>query len=141
MMPAATLNSFAGTFTNPPSNPDEQRGGFGSDLGNSMGRCLMIGSWNAQLYDPLRSSCRAKQDIVCAKTRVSGLWSNETPFSDALRRHEIKTLLFAGVNTNQCVLGTLLDCYYRGLDCVMLEDCCATATPGGQDVCIKDISV
>lgn len=101
----------------------------------------MLGPRNAQLYDPLNSAYHAQEDIVFPKTRVSGLWRDHTPFFDALQSHEVKTLLFAGVNTNQCVLGTSLDCYYRGLDCIMLEDCCATTTPGGQDVCIRDISV
>lgn len=142
-MPAATLNSFAGAFTDPPCDPDEPRTGFGDDLGDGMGRCLMLGSWNTQLYGPLESSYRehCEDDIACPKSRVSGMWSNETPFANVLRRNGFKTLLFARVNTNQCVLRTLLDCYYQGLDCVMVEDCCSTNTPSGQDVCIKDISV
>lgn len=30
-----------------------------------------------------------------------------------------KTLLFTGMNTDQCVLGTLVDAYSGGWDCVM----------------------
>lgn len=102
---------------------------------------LMNNSWNAQLYDPLREIVRQGEDLVISKNRVSGLWNGETAFAQALDGLGIRTLLFAGVNTNQCVLGTLLDSYHRGYDCVLIEDCCATKTPGGQEVPILDVSV
>lgn len=31
----------------------------------------------------------------------------------------------------QCVLGTVIDAYYRGYDCIMVEDCVATTSPPG----------
>ncbi|KAI0473395.1 isochorismatase [Xylariaceae sp. FL0804] len=105
-------------------------------------------------------------DIFCAKNRISGLWNDETPLARALAgegvgeeehghghghsgggggggggsRSRFRTLLFAGVNTDQCVLGTLADAYYRGYDCVLVEDCCATKTPGGQEVTVLNTS-
>ena len=140
-MPAAALNSFAGGFRQPPPDSTKPRGGFGMDLRDGKGRCLMRNSWNAELYGPLKSASKPDIDTICAKTRVSGMWHEGTEFSKTLTHDGLKTLFFAGVNTNQCVLGTLLDCYYQGLDCIMLEDCCATKTAGGQHLAITDVSV
>jgi hypothetical protein len=33
--------------------------------------------------------------------------------------------------TNQCVLGTLADAYYRGYDVCLVENCTATTSPEG----------
>ncbi|WP_284945637.1 isochorismatase family protein [Acidisoma cladoniae] len=39
------------------------------------------------------------------------------------------TLLFAGVNVDQCLLGTPQDVRCFGDDCVLLEDCSGTTSP------------
>ena len=41
----------------------------------------------------------------------------------------LTTLLFAGVNADQCVMCTLQDANFRGYDCLLLEDCAATTSP------------
>ena len=41
----------------------------------------------------------------------------------------VDTVLFAGVNVDQCVLATLIDANCLGYDCVLLSDCCATTSP------------
>ncbi|KAI1774504.1 isochorismatase [Hypoxylon cercidicola] len=135
-MPAATERSFARSLVTPSLDNKQARNGFGSDMGEERGRLLMSGSWNAKLYDPLQDASRTDLDIFCDKNRISGLWNGDTPLAKALVAGGYRTLLFAGVNTDQCVLGTLADAYYRGWDCIMLEDCCATKTPGGHDVTI-----
>lgn len=71
---------------------------------------------------------------------MSGLWTDDAPLHDAIK-DRFRTLLFAGVNTDQCVLGTLVDAYNRGFDCIMLEDCCGTPTPGGKEVTAWNVSV
>lgn len=71
---------------------------------------------------------------------MSGMWTDGTPLHRVLK-DDFRTLLFAGVNTDQCVLGTLVDAYNRGFDCVMLEDCCATKTPAGKEVTAWNVSV
>ncbi|KAI2628107.1 Isochorismatase hydrolase [Hypomontagnella submonticulosa] len=133
-MPAAAQRSFASGLITPPSDERKARNGFGFDMGEGRGRLLMEGSWNANLYAPLQDASREDSDTFCTKNRISGFWNGETPFAKVLANGGFRTLLFAGVNTDQCVLGTLADAYYRGWDCVMVEDCCATNTPGGQDV-------
>ncbi|MEM1369023.1 MAG: cysteine hydrolase family protein [Cyanobacteria bacterium P01_H01_bin.15] len=67
------------------------------------------------------------EDICVDKYRISGFWGTE--FDDILRNLEIRTIFFAGVCTDQCVLSTLQDASFLGYGCVLLSDCCATLTP------------
>jgi len=41
----------------------------------------------------------------------------------------ITTILFAGVNADQCVLTTLCDANFLGYDCILVKDCTATTSP------------
>jgi nicotinamidase-related amidase len=50
-----------------------------------------------------------------------------------LRNIGVTTLMFAGINADQCVLCTLQDANFRGYDCLLLEDCAATTSP---DYCL-----
>jgi len=97
------------------------------------------------------------EDVHCAKNRISGMWSEEQPLwrylegkgvgesgdgqDDSRMANPKRTLLFAGVNTDQCVLGTLESAYNAGWDCILIEDCCATTTEWGREVCLQNISV
>ncbi|KAI2622422.1 Isochorismatase hydrolase [Hypoxylon sp. NC1633] len=139
-IPAATQRSFGSTLITPSLDNKTARNGFGSDMGDGRGRLLMAGSWNAEIYDPLLEVSRPDLDLFCNKNRISGFWNGETPLAKALAAGGYRTLLFAGVNTDQCVLGTLADAYYRGWDCIMVEDCCATNSPGGHDVTVYNTS-
>ena len=53
----------------------------------------------------------------------------DTELDSILRNLAVTTLLFAGVNADQCVLCTLQDANFRGYDCLLLEDCAATTSP------------
>jgi nicotinamidase-related amidase len=55
-------------------------------------------------------------------------WSVSQTRAD-LRNLGITTLMFAGVNADQCVLCTLQDANFRGYDCLLLEECAATTSP------------
>ena len=114
--------------------------GLGADLGSGKGRCLVADSWNAAIFDPLKAAV-APEDVHCAKNRMSGMWSETQPLRAHLRRAGKRTLFFAGVNTDQCVLGTLTDAYNAGWDCVLVEDCCGTPTEWGREVCLYNIGV
>ncbi|KAI0106882.1 Isochorismatase hydrolase [Daldinia grandis] len=138
-MPAAAERSFDRSLFTTSLDNKHARSGFGSDMGEDRGRLLMEGSWNAALYGALHDVTRAS-DIFCSKNRISGFWHGETPLAKELDSGGFRTLVFAGVNTDQCVLGTLADAYYRGYDCILVEDCCATGTPGGQEVTIHNTS-
>lgn len=52
-----------------------------------------------------------------------------THFDHMLRAQGVRTLLFAGCNTNVCVQATASDAFYRGYYSIMVEDACASVTP------------
>ncbi|KZM23565.1 uncharacterized protein EKO05_0011274 [Ascochyta rabiei] len=105
------------------------------------GRLLMRDSWNADLYGPLRrayeegAQLECRPDVWIHKNRMSGLWGTTTPLQAFLETEGITTLLFAGVNTDQCVGGTLTDAFSKGYDCVLLSDGCGTSSPGYAQEC------
>lgn len=114
---------------------------LGSELPDNQGRCLWKGSWNAELYPPLEQASRPGEDLFFEKDRPSGMWSLDEPLHKYLRESGKKTILFAGVNTDQCVLGTLTDSYSNGFDCILIADCAGTLTGrGAQAVCDYNIA-
>ena len=111
--------------------------GLGSEIGPvkiedekvvDAGRLLMRDTWNAALPPALDAaykegrSLKEKPDVWMHKNRMSGLWGSSMPCAEYLEREGITTLLFAGVNTDQCVAGTLQDAFTKGWDCVLLQD-------------------
>jgi nicotinamidase-related amidase len=114
--------------------------GLGAPLPDRQGRCLFKRTWNADLYEPMKASVQPG-DLFFDKTRMSGLWSTEEPLHEYLRASGKQTLLFAGVNTDQCVFGTVSDAYSYGWDCILLSDCTGTMTGrGAQELAEYQIS-
>ena len=85
---------------------------------------LQKDSWAAAVVDELEQE---PQDIKVDKYRISGFW--DTPLDSILRNLGTRTVLFSGVNTDQCVLHSLTDANFLGYGCVLVEDCCATTSP------------
>jgi len=98
--------------------------GLGDPLPGSGARVLERGSWSAAIVEELMVD---PTDIHVAKYRMSGF--QDTELDSILRNLNITTLLFAGVNADQCVLCTLQDANFRGYDCLLLRDCSATTSP------------
>lgn len=92
-------------------------------------RLLQKDSWGAQIIDEL---VQDPADIRVDKHRISGFW--DTPLNAILQNLDVTTLLFAGVNADHCVLGTLMDANFHGYDTILLEDCTATTSP---DFCLQ----
>lgn len=110
-------------------NCDGQSVGLGDALPGapcdaSQNHMLQAGSWGAAVVDDL---VKAPADISIDKYRMSGF--HDTCLDSVLRNLDIQTILFAGVNADQCVLATLMDANFSGYDCVLLEDCTATTSP------------
>ena len=101
----------------------------------------MRGTRNAELYGPLQveylSGEKAGTDVWIHKNRMSGLWGPQSSLDLYLQEEGITTLFMSGVNTDHCVLGTLIDSYYRGYDVVLVKDATATTSPDGgyENVC------
>ena len=102
--------------------------GLGDPLPGSGARVLERGSWSAAIVDELTAD---PSDIQVAKYRMSGF--QDTELDSILRNLGVTTLMFAGVNADQCVLCTLQDANFLGYDCILLEDCATTTSP---DYCV-----
>jgi nicotinamidase-related amidase len=104
-------------------DPDGAGTGIGDPLPNGS-RVLELGSWSAAVVDGLTVD---PADLHVAKYRMSGFW--DTPLDSVLKNLRVDTLLFAGVNVDQCVLATLIDAACLGYDVVLVEDLCGTTSP------------
>ncbi|MFJ2406436.1 cysteine hydrolase family protein [Streptomyces xanthochromogenes] len=104
-------------------------GGIGSYLPQGTTPVLQEGSWGAAVVEGLRPE---RGDIHVTKHRMSGFF--DTPLDSILRNLRVDTLLFTGVNADQCVLATLSDAACLGYDAVLLEDGVATTSP---DFCLQ----
>ena len=104
--------------------PAGQGVGLGDPLPSNGAPVLEKDSWAAAVVDELAP---LPEDICVDKHRISGFW--DTPLDSILRNLDIRTVLFAGVNVDQCVLHTLTDANFLGYGCVLVEDCCATTSP------------
>lgn len=98
--------------------------GLGAPLPSNGAPILQKDSWAAAIVDEL---VPAAADIHVDKFRMSGFW--DTPLDSILRNLGVTTLLFAGVNLDQCVLCTLQDANFLGYDCLLLKDCATTTSP------------
>jgi nicotinamidase-related amidase len=103
--------------------------GLGEALPGNGSHVLEKDSWAAAVVDELKQE---PGDLKVDKHRISGFW--DTPLESILRNLGIRTILFAGVNTDQCVLHSLTDANFLGYGCLLVEDCCATSSP---DYCRK----
>ncbi len=99
-------------------------GGIGALLPSTGTPALEEGSWGTALVDGLEPK---PGDIHVTKQRMSGFF--DTPLDSVLRNLRVDTVLFAGVNADQCVLATLTDAACLGYDAVLLEDDVATTSP------------
>jgi nicotinamidase-related amidase len=109
--------------------PNGEGVGLGDPLPKSGAPVLELGSWAAAIVDELAVE---PGDVQVAKYRFSGF--QDTMLDSILRNLNVTTLLFTGVNADQCVMCTLQDASFLGYDCVLLEDCTATTSP---DYCLK----
>ncbi|MQY25511.1 cysteine hydrolase family protein [Nocardia aurantia] len=105
-------------------DPAGDGNGIGSPASSLSTAVLEAGSWGAAVVDDLTI---VPEDIRIDKYRMSGFV--DTPLDSALRNLRVDTLLFAGVNADQCVLATLMDAANIGYDVVMLTDAVATTSP------------
>jgi nicotinamidase-related amidase len=105
-------------------DPAAEGSGIGSPLPTNGAPVLQAGSWAAAVVDELTP---AEADIRVDKYRMSGFF--DTPLDSVLRGLRVDTVLFGGVNADQCVLATLTDAACLGYDVVMIEDAVATTSP------------
>lgn len=131
-IPFQSLGKDMGTVKDPETGKDVEAG-----------KMLMRDMWNSALYPPLDrlyiegSKLPSRADIWINKNRPSAMWGQRTDLELFLEKEGLQTLFFAGVNTDQCVAGSLMDSYYKGYDCIMLSDGCGTTSPEFAQQCIE----
>ncbi len=104
--------------------PSGEGVGLGDALPGNGAHVLERGSWAAAVVDELAPR---PGDVRVDKYRMSGFW--DTELDSILRNLGVTTLMFGGVNADQCVMCTLQDANFLGYDCVLLADCTATTSP------------
>lgn len=96
--------------------------GYGDQIGS--GRVLVEGDWGAQSVPGIKV---APEDISVGKHRLTGFRDNA--LDQILRRLNVSTLFFSGVNLDRCVFATLADGCFNGFDAVLIEDATTTVSP------------
>ncbi|KAJ4304595.1 hypothetical protein N0V90_000121 [Kalmusia sp. IMI 367209] len=91
------------------------------------GKVLMRDQWNSEIYSDLEKQAEPG-DLRAWKNRLSGFWGG-TEVEDILKRRGIRTLIFAGCNTDQCVASSLMDAAWKSWDCILLSDATVTTSP------------
>jgi len=109
--------------------PSGEGVGLGDPLPKNGAPVLEWGSWAAAVVDELAPE---ESDVRVDKYRMSGFW--DTHLDSILRNLAITSVLFGGVNVDQCVLATLMDANFLGYDCLLVRDCTATTSP---DYCLQ----
>lgn len=95
------------------------------------------GTWGAELYgksgEMLRELLAAGNErvIYLPKTRFSAFFA--TPLDAMLRARKVHGLTVTGVCTDICVLHTVIDAIYKHYSVSLVENCCATCMPHGQE--------
>jgi nicotinamidase-related amidase len=139
------------TTSVPPGKDPRIYRGLGSDIGPITtatgevvegGRLLFRDTWNAALTPELDAAYREGlkapvPDVWIHKNRMSGLWGAGTMCTEYLEKEGIKTLFFAGVNTDQCVGGSLQSAFSKQLDVILLSDGAGTTSPASSQESIE----
>jgi nicotinamidase-related amidase len=88
---------------------------------------ISFNEWNSEFYSTLAQEAKPS-DLKVWKNRLSGFWGG-TEVEYVLKSRGIRTLIFAGCNTDQCVASSLMDAAWRNWDCLLLSDGTATTSP------------
>lgn len=96
--------------------------GYGDKIGS--GRVLVDGDWGAQSVAGIETG---PNDIFVGKHRLTGFRDNA--LEQILRRLDVTTLFYAGVNLDRCVFATLADGCFNGFDAVLVQDATTTVSP------------
>lgn len=99
-----------------------------SGLGESLGghKVLLSDTWGTQLIEPFKA-LQQDGDVIVEKNRDNAFYG--TQLDQILRAQGLSTLLFAGVNTDQCVATTMEDASFRDYNVVLIEDATGTSNP------------
>lgn len=95
--------------------------------------CCGTGSWGGELY----GVSAARGEAVIEKSSYSAFAGTEV--ERQLRERGIRTVVFAGVQTNVCVESSLRDAVCRGFYAVLASDCVASHTQPLHEATLKNV--
>lgn len=95
--------------------------------------CCVPGSWGYDWYGVRPKPGEPIIDKSCYDGFVG------TPLDTELRSRGIRTIIFAGVQTNICVEATLRHAHALGYYCVVAEDCVASHTPPAHAMTLANV--
>lgn len=95
--------------------------------------CCGSGSWGAEFY----GVATAPGEVVIEKHSFSAFAGTDA--ERQLLARGIRTIVFAGVQTNVCVESSLRDAVCRGFYAVLASDCIASHTPPLHDATVKNV--
>ena len=100
---------------------------------NSMVVCCGTGSWGGEFYgvEPVAG------EVVIEKSSYSAFAG--TDVEKQFRDRGVRTLVFAGVQTNVCVESSLRDAVCRGFYAVLARDCVASHTLPLHEATLKNV--
>jgi len=95
--------------------------------------CCIPGSWGYDWY----SVNPNPGEPVIDKRSYDGFVG--TPLEETLRTNRVRTIVFAGVQTNICVEATLRHAHALGFYCVVAEDCVASHTQPAHEATLSTV--
>jgi biuret amidohydrolase len=101
-----------------------QNAGYPIGEPGKMGRFLIRGERGTELIDELQPTSDDLQIDKPAQSIFIG-----TDLADTLQQRKITHLIFTGVTTECCVLGSYRQASDLGFYCLLLADCCAAMSP------------
>ncbi len=119
----------------PPSK--HNRGGAALRIGDPgpMGRVLIHGEPG---HDIIPELAPAPGETVIDKPGKGAFYA--TPLADILKQHGITQLVVTGVTTEVCVHTTVREANDRGLECLVVADCCASYFPDFHETALRMIT-
>jgi ureidoacrylate peracid hydrolase len=95
--------------------------------------CCGTGSWGHDFYGVVAAAGEPVIEKSCYSAFVG------TDVEKQLRQRGIRTLVFAGVQTNVCVDSSLRDAVCRGFYAVLASDCVASHTPPLHEATLNNV--
>jgi ureidoacrylate peracid hydrolase len=95
--------------------------------------CCEPGTWGADFHGVAPAPDEAVIDKHCYSAFIG------TDLADRLRARGVRTLVFAGVQTNVCVETSLRDAYSLGFHVVAAADCAASHTAELHEATLKNV--
>ena len=101
-----------------------------------MRECCIEGSGGE--FTDIRLNCNREKDIIIKKTKYSSFY--QTDLEKVLEKNNIKNLLITGTKTNNCIIATLFDAFYRDYNTFVVSNLVATSDDETNALYLRDIN-